>query len=110
MQRGRHTGTDPYVAGTTNDTRRPASMPRSFRRVSQRPVMLGTPLGRSLTRPRLPCAQTLTLIGEAAIHTAVKKKMVQPIASIAQRSRGAVSLVLMPAKNSDDANRTTPST
>ena len=34
----------------------------------------------------------------------------QPMESVVTRSFGEVSLVLMPAKNSTDANRTTPST
>ena len=55
-------------------------------------------------------SQTATLTGEVAIQIAVPRKTAQPIASIATRSLGEVSLVLMPAKNSAEAKRTTPST
>ena len=55
-------------------------------------------------------AQTVTLTGEVAIQSAVRRKTAQPIASIATRRLGVVSLVLMPAKNSAEANSTTPST
>ena len=55
-------------------------------------------------------AQTVTLTGEVAIQMAVRRKTAQPMESIATRSLGDVSLVLMPAKNSADANRTTPRT
>ena len=50
------------------------------------------------------------LTGEVAIQIVVSRKTAQPMPSIATRSLGAVSLVLMPAKNSADAKRTTPST
>src|SRR5213596_1986444 len=55
-------------------------------------------------------AQTVTVTGEVAIHRAVRRKTAQPMESIATRSLGEVSLVLIPAKKSADANRTTPST
>ena len=50
------------------------------------------------------------LTGEVTIHAAVRMKTVHPIESITTRSLGDANLVLMPAKKSDDANRTTPST
>ena len=50
------------------------------------------------------------LTGEVTIHTAVRRKTVQPMESITTRSLREASLVLMPAKKSDDANNTTPST
>ena len=50
------------------------------------------------------------LIGDVAIHTSVTENTTTPIDSIASRSRGEGSFVLMPAKNSDAANSTTPST
>ena len=62
------------------------------------------------TRTRWDRTQTDTETGEVAIQTAVQRKTAQPMASIATRSLGDVSLVLMPAKNSAEANRTTPST
>jgi hypothetical protein len=55
-------------------------------------------------------AQTERLTGEVAIQRAVLRKTRQPMESIATRSFGVVSLVLMPAKNNADAKRTTPST
>ena len=63
------------------------------------------------TRPNdHPSGYTVMLTGEVMIHTAVKTKTRQPMESITTRSRGDASLVLMPAKKSDEANRTTPST
>src|SRR5262249_3772109 len=55
-------------------------------------------------------AQTVTVTGEVVIHRVVRRKMAQPMERIARRSFGEVSLVLMPAKNNADANRTTANT
>ncbi len=64
------------------------------------------PLGGGSAGP----AQTATLTGEVAIQIAVPRKTAHPIESITTRSLGDVSFVLIPAKKSAEANRTTPST
>jgi hypothetical protein len=68
-----------------------------------------TPAAHRATDRASRC-QTVMLTGEVAIQRAVRRKTAQPIESITTRSFGEVSFVLMPAKNSAEANRTTPST
>ena len=69
-----------------------------------------TVLEVALRRGVCACRQTERLTGEVAIQRAVPRNTAHPMQSIAMRSLGDVSLVLIPAKNRADANRTTPST
>ena len=92
--------------------------PRAHRRAARRPLRALVrappaprgPAARERRRRGAPRVQTLRLIGEVATQAAVKRKTRQPSVSIATRRRGAVSFVLMPPKNSADANSTTAST
>lgn len=53
---------------------------------------------------------TETLMGKVAIHTRAPTKTTQPTASITWRGPDPVTLLLIPAKNSETAKSTTPST
>ena len=62
------------------------------------------PLRRPVTR------QTDRLTGKVAIHDAAERNTMHPTPRISPRSRVLLSFVLMPAKNSEVAKRTTPRT